>query len=309
MSVVESSALTKVFSPARKKNSVTALSEFSLRVERGEIFGLLGPNGAGKTTFIKLLLSIVFPTSGAATLFGEPLSNVEVKRRIGYLPENHRYPPYLKGEQVLAYFGALGGIDSTRLKRKTDEVLELVEMSKWRKVKMKKYSKGMMQRIGIAQALINDPDLIFLDEPTDGVDPIGRKQIRELLARLRDEGKTIFLNSHLLSEVEMICDRVAILHHGKLVKLGTVKDLTESKLEYVIQLGSEFPDSLAVEWRARLVSVVGAGNVITAKVHSVGELNELIDSMRRCELVIESIVPKKSSLEDLFIEVIGKEAA
>lgn len=309
MYAVEAINLTKVFTSRRKKQDVLALSDFSLQVKSGEIFGLLGPNGAGKTTFIKLLLSIVFPTNGSAKILGSPISDVNIKKRIGYLPENHRYPQYLKGEQVLEYFGKLSEVPNEKRATKNTELLKLLEMDTWRKVKIKKYSKGMMQRIGIAQALINDPDLIFLDEPTDGVDPIARKEIRDLLVQLKNQGKTIFVNSHLLSEVEMISDRVAILNKGKLVKLGTVKELTQTSQEYVVAITNTLPVELETEWKAKQVSFTFEHNAIHFRLTSLNDLNQIIDQLRNRKCIIESITPKKNSLEELFIDIIKKENA
>jgi ABC-2 type transport system ATP-binding protein len=307
MYAVEAAHLTKIFTSARKKQNVTALSDFTLRVAQGEIFGLLGPNGAGKTTFIKLLLSIVFPSEGEAKILGKPVSDISVKERIGYLPENHRYPPYLKGEQVLDYFGKLSGVPDDQRRRRTTELLTLLGMEKWRGVKIRKYSKGMMQRIGIAQALINDPDLIFLDEPTDGVDPIARKEIRDLLVRLKNQGKTIFVNSHLLSEVEMISDRVAILHKGKLIREGSVRELTESRAEYQITLTAPLPDDLRTEWSARQVRFRTENNTIHLTLPALEEVNGAIDALRSRGCLIETVVPKKSTLEEMFITLIQQE--
>src|SRR5947207_379428 len=216
--------------------SVPALAGVSISVERGEIYSLLGPNGAGKTTFIKCLLGVIFPSGGAGHILGMPLGSIRAKEKIGYLPESHRYPLHLSGEQVLRYFGKLSGVDHTTLKSRIDETLGLVGMSEWRTMKVRKYSKGMMQRLGLAQALINDPDLIILDEPTDGVDPVGRKEIRDVLTHLRERGKTIFLNSHLLSEVERISDRVAIMRQGKIITEGSVEALTSKKNQYDIKV-------------------------------------------------------------------------
>jgi len=308
MHVVDAHNITKIYSGGKKGREVTALSGFSLAVDSGEIFGLLGPNGAGKTTFIKVLLEIAFATSGSAQVFGKPIGDVETKTRIGYLPENHKYPPYLTGEQVLRYFGKLSGINNDVLDRRIEETLVLVDMVRWSKTKIRRYSKGMMQRIGLAQALVNNPHLIILDEPTDGVDPIGRKQIRDLLTRLRDEGKTIFLNSHLLSEVEMICDRVAILNKGKLIRSGTVKELTQQDHVFVIVTSGPVPDALHLQWEATRVSVVIDGHSHTFTLGTVKELNAIIDQIRSAGVLIEQVSQKHSSLEDMFIDILSKEA-
>ncbi len=309
MSIIISESLSKTYSPGSKTRAVAALADFSLTVNRGEIFGLLGPNGAGKTTFIKLLLSIVFPSGGSARLLGEPIGSVAVKSRVGYLPENHKYPPYLTGAQILRFFGRLGGLDGARIEKRITETLALVDMSQWRNMKVKKYSKGMMQRIGLAQALMNDPDLLILDEPTDGVDPQGRKEIRDILVRLQSEGKTIFLNSHLLSEVEQISSRVAILNKGRLVRSGTVRELTESEHVYLVAIEGALPDTLRMEWEATRVPASFNEGVITLSVDDLAALNAVIDRLRAAGVLIRSVARKRNSLEDVFIQVVSQEAA
>lgn len=283
--------------------SVPALQGVNISVKRGEIYSLLGPNGAGKTTFIKCLLGIVFPTGGSGHILGMPLGSIRAKEKIGYLPENHRYPLHLTGEQVLSYFGKLSAVEPSLLKSRIDETLGLVGMSEWRTMKVRKYSKGMMQRLGLAQALINDPDLIILDEPTDGVDPVGRKEIRDVLTHLKDRGKTVFLNSHLLSEVERISDRVAIMRQGEVITEGSVDVLTSSKNQYDIRVeGASLIIAKSILESAFQSETDG---MIHAEFMSTEELNAAIDKLRSRGILIESLVPKKSSLEDLFIELIG----
>jgi ABC-2 type transport system ATP-binding protein len=283
-------------------NSVPALQGVSINVHRGEIYSLLGPNGAGKTTFIKCLLGIIFPSSGSGSILGENLGSIKAKKLIGYLPESHRYPLHLTGEQVLDYFGKLSWITGADLDRRINETLEIVGMSDWRTMKVRKYSKGMMQRLGLAQALINDPDLIILDEPTDGVDPVGRKEIRDVLAKLKDRGKTVFLNSHLLSEVERVSDRVAIMKNGQLITEGTVSMLTSSKNRYEIRVESQFVPQVS--------SVLGTGvvgerdGVHELEYDSHADMNRALDQLRNSGIIIESFIPKRTSLEDLFISLI-----
>ena len=300
---VEVVGLNKVYSSSFGKKKVFALTDLSLSVPTGTIFGLLGPNGAGKTTLIKLLLSITFPDSGSAKILNEDISNIKVKRKIGYLPENHKYPPYLTGGETLKFFGQLSGFDGTGLDKKIDELLELVNLSKWKKSKIKTYSKGMMQRLGLAQAMINDPELIFLDEPTDGVDPIGRKEIRDVLAELKNKKKTIFLNSHILSEVELITDNVGILNKGKLLKEGTVRELTEKKEEYRLLFDGVLNDEI-------LGSINGLkkdkDEFYNLKVNGIQELNGVIDSLRNRSILIKEIIPQKNTLEEMFISLIQK---
>ena len=302
MSIIETRELTKYYS-SRSKN-VLALSGFNLSLEQGKIFGLLGPNGAGKTTLIKILLSITFPTSGQAYVLDHELSDYSIKRKIGYLPENHRYPNYLTGGDVLKFFGKLSGLDGITLNKKIDELLELMKLSKWKKAKVKTYSKGMMQRLGLAQALLNDPELIFLDEPTDGVDPIGRKEIRDILLELKIRSKTIFLNSHLLSEVELITDRVAILNKGKLLREGTVQELTEKKEEYRLNIeAGDSTFSMPENFNGVLISALKDDSYIV-KASDIRQLNQFIDYLRGKNVLISGIIKEKSTLEDMFISLI-----
>jgi ABC-2 type transport system ATP-binding protein len=291
----------KVYTSSFGKKKVNALTDFSLTVSRGTIFGLLGPNGAGKTTLIKLLLGITFPDSGNGRMLGEDYKNISVKKKIGYLPENHKYPNYLKGEEVLRFYGKLSGLNGKPLEFRIDSLLDLMNLARWKNSKVKTYSKGMMQRLGIAQAMINDPDLIFLDEPTDGVDPIGRKEIRDILIELKNRGKTIFVNSHILSEVELITDNVAILNKGKLLKEGTVKELTEKKEEYRISFEGELKEEL-------ITGVPGLKrnkeNNFTLNVADISELNRTIDSLRDRNILIKEIIPQKNTLEEMFISLI-----
>ena len=308
MSIIHADRITKVFNP-RGKGAVTALSELSLDVREGEIFGLLGPNGAGKTTFIKVLLEIVAPTAGSAQMLGEAIGSAPAKARVGYLPENHRYPDFLTGAQVLRYFGKLSGMSGAELEHRIDDRLRLVGMEQWKNTKIRKYSKGMLQRIGLAQALINDPQLVMLDEPTDGVDPLGRKEIRDMLARLRDAGKTVFLNSHLLSEVELICDRVAILNKGRLVRIGTVRELTTTENTYRVGIRGALPEPLRLQWEATRTGMREENGELVFFLPDVDALNGVIDQLRAAGVTITSVAEKRQSLEDMFIDIITREEA
>jgi len=303
MNVVTVNELTKVYQTGMKKGGITALDAVSLHIEPGEIFGLLGPNGAGKTTLFKLLLSISSITSGEATLMGYHPSNPKSREKIGYLPENHRFPEHLTGLGLIQLTGRLYNLSDDVISQKANELLELVDMSKWANTKMKKYSKGMLQRVGLAQAMVNDPDLLFLDEPTDGVDPVGRAEIKKVMQKIRDRGKTIILNSHLLSEVEMVADRVAILQHGKLAKIGSVDELTNKKLQYEIQ--AEFGETL-IEIPAEIgkVQTLSRGRMVVELVDE-SKINWVIDTLRKKKISLRVVKPIRITLEQSFIETVS----
>lgn len=302
MNAVETFQITKRFS----RGKITALNEVTISVKEGIIFGLLGPNGAGKTTLVKILLGILFPTSGSATILGCGINDIKIKEKIGYLPENHRYPDFLKGGDVLDYYAKLSGVKKRRRIQNKKQLLKLVNMEQWEQTKLKKYSKGMLQRLGLAQAMINDPQILFLDEPTDGVDPIGRKEIRDILIHLKEEGKTIFLNSHLLSEVEMICDEVAILDKGELIRRGTVEELTSASKTYRIET-SKLTEDLTNELKNHALKVEQHNGFIQLSVSSYKKLNAIIDHLREHRVDIRSVVPHKQSLEESFIEILKKD--
>ncbi len=303
MKAIETKGLTKHY----QRGSIIALQDFTLSVAPGRIFSLLGPNGAGKTTLIKLLLGIAFPTRGTATLFGEDISNHHVHSRVGYLAENHRFPEFLTANQVLYYYGKMNGMDKAALNERIPQLLELVNLSGWGDTKIRKFSKGMLQRTGLAQAMISEPDLLFLDEPTDGIDPVGRRQIREILEGLRDRGKTIFLNSHLLSEVERVSDEVAIMKKGRLVRTGSVEELISVKQQYLLQIegSAEILKAICLE---QGMSISEQESQYLVSVSDDAQLNYVIDRLRQQEVLITGIIPRKISLEDFFIDVIEEKA-
>ncbi|HEY2588391.1 MAG TPA: ATP-binding cassette domain-containing protein [Tepidisphaeraceae bacterium] len=220
---------------------VQALQGVDLRVHRGEVFGLLGPNGAGKSTLVKIIMTVVRPTRVEGTVLGHPVGHKPTLAHVGYLPENHRFPKYLTGRQVLDFFAALAKVDRATRRRRTAELLDMVGMTQWADTKIATYSKGMLQRVGLAQALVHEPELVMLDEPTDGVDPVGRRDILDILGRLRGQGRTVFVNSHALSELESISDRVAILVKGRVAKQGTLDELTVARQRYEIDVATEDP--------------------------------------------------------------------
>lgn len=302
--------LTKTFTSSFGRKVVTAVDDLSIEVEEGSIYGVLGRNGAGKTTLVKMLLGIVHPTSGTSALFGRNVfKEYQVKRLVGYLPENHRFPSFLTARQALSYFGQMAGMkDRKQLNNRIAELLEVVKMTQWADRRMKTYSKGMMQRIGLAQAMLNDPDLLFLDEPTDGVDPLGRKEIRDILIQIRDLGKTIILNSHLLSEVEMVTDRVAILNRGKLIKEGTVRELTTEGEDYRLLLGSDPSETLASEVKKqfKLRPAPKEEGAWMVSVPDWRQINDLIDHLREKDVLIREVSHVRNSLEDIFISLLNE---
>jgi ABC-2 type transport system ATP-binding protein len=301
---IETAGLTKIYRSRFRGREVRAVSGVNLKVPVGTKFGLLGANGAGKTTFVKLLLSAVHPNEGIARIFGRDASQPEARRPVGYLPENHRFPTYLTGRGMLNFYGALSGLTAAERRERIPGMLDLVGLGGWEQVRIKKYSKGMLQRLGLAQALLHRPRLLVLDEPTDGVDPVGRKQIRGILNGLLETGVTIFINSHLLSEVESFCDEVAIIHKGELALQGRVRDLISGRGYRLV--ARDAPSEL-IDVVSPLCSSVNISNrVLEAQLLSIDELNDAIDIVRRAGVMIESVQRTVTTLEDVFIRTTQK---
>lgn len=302
---IETDRLEKVYqSRFFRHRAIKALSGVSLRVPRGAKFGLLGANGAGKTTFVKLLVSAVHPTSGSALLFGRDARLPEARVPVGYLPENHRFPTYFTGRSMLDFHGSLSGMEAADRRKRIPELLERVGLQDWADVRIRKYSKGMLQRLGLAQALLHRPQLLLLDEPTDGVDPVGRRDIREILNALTGTGVTVFVNSHLLSEVEAFCDHIAILKRGELALQGRIGDLISGR-GYQIT-ASDVPAGVL-----RAGSFVRTAEGIKVNAVNREEANATIDLLRSAGAMIESVNASTSSLEEIFIEITrsGNQAA
>src|SRR5881392_3133465 len=258
-SAVVTENLTKIYTDFWGRPKVRALDDLNLTINRGEVFGLLGPNGSGKSTTIKLLLGLIFPTRGKATILGEPIGSTVINSRIGFLPEESYLYRFLNGEETLKFYGRLFKIPSKELKRRVPELLDIVGLDeKSRKRKLREYSKGMARRIGLAQALINNPDLILLDEPTTGLDPIGTREMKDLILSLKQQGKTVLLCSHLLADVQDVCDRITILFRGKMMELGHVKDLLQVK--DVTQIQARGLSNGQIEEVRTFLSRIGAGN-------------------------------------------------
>jgi ABC-2 type transport system ATP-binding protein len=286
-----------------KKRTVRALDLLSLTVKRGEIFGFLGPNGAGKTTTLKILMRLIYPTGGEATILGKPIDDAIMRTRIGYLPENPYFYDYLSGRELLAYSAALFGIPAAAAKTRADHLLKLVGLEEERANRqLRKYSKGMLQRIGIAQALINDPEVVFMDEPMSGLDPIGRREVRDLMLSLRQQNKTVFFSSHILSDVEALCDRAAILAKGKLIRCGTVQELTGEEAAFeVIATGI---NASSFQQLSQVLPFASSLNLTPNGVHFVlpddSRFSEAIKAIDQCGGKVLSINPKRASLEDIF---------
>jgi ABC-2 type transport system ATP-binding protein len=302
MRIVEIQNLTKIYATGLKKGNVVALDSVSFGVDQGEVFGLLGPNGAGKTTLVKTLLGITSATTGDVLVNGHSPRDPLSRQKVGFLQENPRFPEHLTGRGLLTLAGRLCGIDSGEIERRTTMLLELVGMGRWADTRVSKYSKGMTQRVGLAQALVADPDLVFLDEPTEGIDPVGKVEIRDVLKRIREEGKTVFLNSHLLGEVEMIADRVAILSRGRLVRVGSVSELTVCENQYEIEadIGNEH---IELPEQMGKILVVRTGG-LTVTLEKPEYVNYIIDQLRMRRINIRSIAPAKQSLERSFLDAV-----
>ena len=305
--VVSVKHLEKHYGPNR------ALGGVSLDVEPATLFGLLGQNGAGKTTLIKILLGLVAPTAGEAALLGQPVGTFSARREVGYLPEDHRLPEYHTSTSLLDLYGALQGIPRRQRRRRAAELLDLLGLAGREKLRIRGYSKGMKQRLGLAQALLHSPRVLFLDEPTDGVDPVGRKEIRDLLLEERRRGVTVFINSHLLGEVEQLCDRVAILRKGKLMVTGTVADLTRQKASWLVAFDRGVPVSFCFPG-ATIEPVEGGSRLRVSLDPSDGppplppaEANEAIDpflaAASAAGLRLRHLERERATLEDLYLAI------
>ncbi len=300
--VIVTEGLAKHFRRAWSRRLVRAVDGISLEVQPGTAFGLLGPNGSGKTTFVKLLLSVVAPTEGQARLFGRDCRDPQARAPVGYLPENHRFPTYQTGWQMLDFYAALSGVPEPERRRRAGELLELVGLSDWGDVRIGKYSKGMLQRLGLAQALMHRPQLLILDEPSDGVDPLGRRQIRDLLGSLRRDGTTIFLNSHLLGEVELFCDRVAIVSRGRVALEGPLAELTAGS---GYRLSAARVTEQARERLRQAATHIAANNgLVDFLFPDRAAANSALDVLRESGAEIESIAAARSTLEEVFLRTV-----
>lgn len=295
------------------RQSTEALSGVSLDVPEGSIFGLLGPNGAGKTTLIKILLGLVRKSGGEATVLGLPAGSLEARRRIGYLPENHRIPQHLTGRTALEYFGGLSGLSGTQIRERSTKLLHQVGLEGRQRERVSGYSKGMLQRLGLAQAMLHEPDLIVLDEPTDGVDPVGRKEIREVLRKLAQNGTTIFLNSHLLQEIELVCESVAILTSGRVRRIEKVSALTTAieAAPMVFRLACTMKEAevcfQGIDVRSARILDSQSVEVI-APVSTQEEVDKAVDAIRASGRSIIGMQRTMLTLEEAFLQIVGEDS-
>ena len=299
MHAIEIDNLTKSYPVGFwKKQFRPALKGLSLSVERGETFGFIGPNGAGKTTTLKLLMGIIFPTAGSAHILGKDIADAEIKKKIGFLPEQPYFYDYLNPSELLDYYASLSGVSATERKKRIPELLERVGLADSARKQLRKFSKGMLQRVGIAQAIIHDPEVIFLDEPMSGLDPIGRHEIREMIQGLKDAGKTIFFSTHILSDVEALCDRVAVVHKGELRGIGVMNELRSStggKTEVIWEGSGSVPHVAELLMESHV-----AGDLVRATVASEN-LDKLLERLREHQGRLISVTPLHGTLEQYFL--------
>ena len=299
---IETHALRKVF------GDNVAVKSLTLQVKRGEVFGFLGPNGAGKTTSIKMLLSLIAPTAGDATLLGAPLGDRGTRARMGFLPEHFRFHDWLSADEFLTLHGQLYGMPASRLKGRISELLDLVGLTLYRDKQLRTYSKGMLQRIGLAQALINEPDLVFLDEPTSGLDPVGRRLVRDIIHKLRERSTCVFLNSHLLSEIEVTCDRVAFIKHGEVIRVIELKTLENVHASVTIRAGKLTPETIAGlgQWGQ---DIRADGDHLTLAVADETALPDMTRYLVAQGVDVYAITPERISLEEMFIQTVGTDGS
>lgn len=307
MAIIRIENLRKEFNSGFLLKRSVAVEALTLSVEEGEIFGFLGPNGAGKTTTIKMLMGLIYPTSGKAFLMERPINDVSIRKEIGYLPEQPYFYDYLTAEEFLNFYGGLFEISRTLLVSRIRELLHLVGLTGKEKTQLRKFSKGMLQRIGIAQAIINDPKLIILDEPMSGLDPIGRKEVRDIILHLKGEGKTIFFSSHILPDVEMICDRIGIIGRGNLLNIGRVEELISGMGIKSLELTVEGVNGLLLqELKKTAKNIVQNGRKSLLSFEREEEAREAVEKVVTSGGMIDSLTHQKMSLEEYFVRKIGR---
>jgi ABC-2 type transport system ATP-binding protein len=302
-SAIVTQNLTKTYRSLFNRRGFRALDGVSLDVPQGSIFGFLGPNGAGKTTTISILLGIVYPTGGNGQVLGLPLGHCEAKRRIGFLPEKFQFHDFLTATEFLDLHARFHGLDKRARKERIERELARVGLIERRHSKLREFSKGMQQRIGLAQALINDPDLVILDEPTSALDPLGRRDVRRIISELKAEGKTVFLNSHLLSEIEMTCDTVAIVNKGRIVRQGTLNELLKTQARVELHLRQKSPEVITALQRIAL-NVSANTDSVTVDLASENDIPHIVEEAVKAGGKIMAVIPYRMSLEELFVKTV-----
>ncbi|MDY6863776.1 MAG: ABC transporter ATP-binding protein [Thermodesulfobacteriota bacterium] len=307
MVAIEISNLSKRYISSFGLKKILALDNLNLKIFKGEIFGFLGPNGAGKTTTLKLILGLIFPTTGSIKIFNRDIRDFKVKKDIGFLPENPYFYEYLTGEEFLNFYGRLFNISKKELREKTKEFFINFGLMRFRKLPLRKYSKGMLQKIGLAQALINEPQLIILDEPMSGLDPLGRKEIRDIILKLKEEGKTVFFSTHILQDVEMICDRVGILNRGRLVEAGKLEEMLTTKIHSIEICFRKVSGNGMEKLNELTPTTFIRGEDIFVIVPELEIAKKILNIVYKYGGEIVSYIPRRETLEEYFIrEIEGK---
>jgi ABC-2 type transport system ATP-binding protein len=293
-----------------RRRSYRALDRLTLEIEPGEVFGFLGPNGAGKTTTLKLLMQLIYPTSGRAEILGRPVGDLDVRRRIGYLPENPSFYDYLTAEELLGYFGDLFGYSGSDRRKRVSNLLDRVGIGAERRLQLRKFSKGMIQRVGIAQALLNDPEVVFLDEPMSGLDPLGRRDVRSLILELRDQGRTVFFSSHILADAEALCRRVAVVAGGRLAASGTLSDILAFEVHgWELVISAVSPEVLVrVTPRVRRATEISPGRY-SLELSLDQSPDRLLADLTAAGAALVSLNPIRDTLEDFFMKRVAEMGA
>jgi ABC-2 type transport system ATP-binding protein len=307
MAAIETEALTKDYQVGFwRKRPYRALDGLTINVEAGDVFGFLGPNGAGKSTTLKLLMGLIFPSSGSARILGRPVGDLEVRRRIGFLPENPSFYDHLTAEELLTYFAGLCGLSGSERRQRAQAALDEVEIGAERRMRLRSFSKGMVQRVGVAQAIVANPDVVFLDEPMSGLDPLGRRHLRRLMLRLRDRGCTVFFSSHILSDAEALCSRVAIVAQGRLVSQGKLDDIVAFEQRGWELVVANLTETVKASLRGRVTSITPLANDrYTLELPASEAPEPLIRDLSLQGVQLVSLTPLRATLEDYFISVVG----
>ena len=306
MAAIETEALTKdYFVGFWRPKPYRALDRLTFSVEEGEVFGFLGPNGAGKSTTLKLLMGLTFPTSGSARILGQPIGDLQMRRRIGFLPENPYFYDYLSAEELLTYYAGLSGMRGPGRMQRVTAVLDEVGIGAERRMRLRSYSKGMIQRVGVAQALVGEPDVVFFDEPMSGLDPLGRRDLRQLMLRLRDRGCTVFFSSHILADAEALCSRVGIVAQGRLVASGRLADIVAFELRGWEMVVAGLPDDVKPHLEGRVLSMTAlAHNRYTLELAPTEPPELLLQDLSRHGVQVVSLNPIRTTLEDYFVTTV-----